>query len=72
MRNIISYNSWNEFFKAPFGALKVNEGVDIRVRANHEIGTKKITAKINETKINKTDKPLARLVKEKKRENSNR
>ena len=36
MRNIISYNSWNEFFKAPFGALKVNEGVDIRVRANHD------------------------------------
>ena len=36
MRNIISFNSWNEYFKAPFGALKVNEGVDIRVRANHD------------------------------------
>ena len=48
----------------------------IKIRAEiNEIETKKTTEKINETKswffqkINKIDKPLARLIK--KRENSN-
>ena len=48
----------------------------IRVE-RHERKTKKTTEKINETKgwflekINKMDKPLARIIKGKKREKSN-
>lgn len=37
MYKIISFNSWNEYFKAPFGALKVNEGANIKVNVNEEI-----------------------------------
>lgn len=37
MCKIISFNSWNEYFKAPFGALKVNQGADIRVNINKEV-----------------------------------
>ena len=36
MSKMISFNSWNEIFKAPFGALKVNEGADIRVQVDEE------------------------------------
>ncbi|MEG1408903.1 MAG: glycoside hydrolase family 13 protein [Terrisporobacter sp.] len=36
MAKIISFNSWNKFFKAPFGALKINEGADIKVRLNED------------------------------------
>ena len=36
MTKVISFNSWNEFFKAPFGALKVNQGAEIKVRVNDE------------------------------------
>ena len=36
MTKAISFNSWNEFFKAPFGALKVNQGAEIKVRVNDE------------------------------------
>lgn len=36
MGKVISFNSWNEFFKAPFGALKVNEGANIRVKVNED------------------------------------
>ena len=50
----------------------------IKIRAEiNEIETKKTMAKINKTnswffeKINKTDKPLARLIKKKKVEDSN-
>ena len=34
MCKTISFNSWNEYFKAPFGALKINEGADIKVNVN--------------------------------------
>ena len=34
MCKTISFNSWNNYFKAPFGALKVNEGADIKVIIN--------------------------------------
>ena len=34
MYKTISFNSWNNYFKAPFGALKVNEGADIKVNVN--------------------------------------
>ena len=37
MCKLISFNSWNEYFKAPFGALKINQGADIRVKANKEV-----------------------------------
>ena len=52
------------------------ENIKIKAEIN-EIETKITTAKINETKscfsemINKIDKPLARLIKKKKGENSN-
>ena len=52
------------------------ETIKIRAEIN-EIETKKIITKINETKnglfekMNKTDKPLARLIKNKKGEDSN-
>ena len=36
MCKTISFNSWNNYFKAPFGALKVNEGADIKVIINDE------------------------------------
>lgn len=36
MIKTISFNSWNEYFKAPFGALKVNEEANIRVDVNDE------------------------------------
>ena len=36
MTKAISFNSWNEFFKAPFGALKVDQGAEIKVRVNDE------------------------------------
>ena len=36
MTKVISFNSWNEFFKAPFGALKVDQGAEIKVRVNDE------------------------------------
>ena len=53
-----------------------NEIIKIRAEIN-EIETKKTVEKINETKswffekINKIDKPLASLIKKKKREDSN-
>lgn len=34
MRNVVKYNSWEN--KAPFGAIKVNQGVRIAVRSNEE------------------------------------
>ena len=34
MGKIISYDSWNEYFKAPFGALKINEESYIKVNIN--------------------------------------
>lgn len=34
MRNVISYNSWDEKCKAPFGALQKNQGVKIAVTGN--------------------------------------
>lgn len=37
MCKTISFNSWNEYFKAPFGALKVNQGADIKVNTNEEV-----------------------------------
>ena len=37
MCKLISFNSWNEYFKAPFGALNVNQGADIRVNTNKEV-----------------------------------
>lgn len=37
MCKIISFNSWNEYFKAPFGALKVNQGADIKVNVNEDV-----------------------------------
>ena len=37
MCKTISFNSWNEYFKAPFGALKVNQGADIKVIVNQEV-----------------------------------
>ena len=37
MCKTISFNSWNEYFKAPFGALEVNQGADIKVNANEEV-----------------------------------
>ena len=36
MCKTISFNSWNEYFKAPFGALKTNEGAKIRVNSNSD------------------------------------
>ena len=36
MNKIISFNSWNNYFKAPFGALKVNEKAYIKVNCNDE------------------------------------
>lgn len=33
----ISYNSWNKYFKAPFGALNVNQGADIKVNVSEEV-----------------------------------
>ena len=57
---------------------KVSRRKIIKIRAEvNEIEMKKTTAKINETKswffekINKIDKPLARLIKKKKGEDSN-
>ena len=37
MSKLISFNSWNQYFKAPFGALKINQGADIRVNANKKV-----------------------------------
>ena len=37
MCKIISFNSWDEHFKAPFGALDVNQGADIKVSASKEV-----------------------------------
>lgn len=37
MHKIILFNSWNEYFKAPFGALKINQGVDIKVNVNEDV-----------------------------------
>lgn len=34
MRDVINYNSWKQEFKAPFGALKINEKVKITVKEN--------------------------------------
>ena len=39
MCKLISFNSWNEYFKAPFGALNVNQGADIRVNTNKEVNS---------------------------------
>ncbi|XAM53349.1 Amylopullulanase [Terrisporobacter vanillatitrophus] len=37
MCKTISFNSWNEYFKAPFGALEINQGADIRINTNEEV-----------------------------------
>ena len=37
MSKIISFDSWNQYFKAPFGALKVNQGANIKVNVNEDI-----------------------------------
>lgn len=37
MLKTIAFNSWNEYFKAPFGALKVNQGADIKVNVNEDV-----------------------------------
>ena len=34
MRNLINYNSWDEKFKAPFGALNIKEEAIINVVSN--------------------------------------
>lgn len=43
MRNIISYNSWDEKCKAPFGALQKNQGVKIAVTGNDKYYIESIT-----------------------------
>jgi cyclomaltodextrinase / maltogenic alpha-amylase / neopullulanase len=37
MNNLISFDSWNEEFKYPFGAIKVDENIDIKVKINGPI-----------------------------------
>ena len=34
MRNLIQYDSWIEEFKYPFGAIKINENININVKVN--------------------------------------
>ncbi|RDY27178.1 glycoside hydrolase family 13 protein [Romboutsia weinsteinii] len=43
MRNILSYNSWDESFKAPFGALKTNESARIKVKVDRGYDIDKIS-----------------------------
>ncbi|MEF9990711.1 MAG: glycoside hydrolase family 13 protein [Romboutsia sp.] len=43
MRSVINYNSWNKDFKAPFGALKINEKMKIVVKENGNYQINNIT-----------------------------
>lgn len=37
MNNLISFDSWSEDFKYPFGAVKIDENIGIKVRINNSI-----------------------------------
>lgn len=47
MQDIIEYNSWDKNFKAPFGALKFDEGLTIYVKVNEGYNVNSISLEIN-------------------------
>lgn len=47
MQDIIEYNSWDKNFKAPFGALKFDEGLTIYVKVNEGYNVDSISLEIN-------------------------
>jgi len=42
MENLIQYDSWIEDFKYPFGAVKINEEIYIKVKVNRDTDIKSI------------------------------
>ncbi|MCC0722119.1 MULTISPECIES: glycoside hydrolase family 13 protein [unclassified Clostridioides] len=54
MQNIIEYNSWDKNFKAPFGALKFNEELIIKVKVNEGYNVESISLEINKEDETKT------------------
>lgn len=67
MCKTISFNSWNECFKAPFGALNVNQEADIRVNTNEEVYS--ICLVITKEDENLNSKEIRRIPLSKIREN---
>ncbi len=47
MQSVIEYNSWDKNFKAPFGALKFDEELNICVKVNEGYNVKSIFLEIN-------------------------
>ncbi|MGS5515457.1 glycoside hydrolase family 13 protein [Clostridioides difficile] len=47
MQDVIEYNSWDKNFKAPFGALKFDEGLTIYVKVNEGYNVDSISLEIN-------------------------
>ena len=66
MCKIISFNSWDEHFKAPFGALDVNQGADIKVSASKEVYS--ICLVITKEDENLNSKEIRRILLDKKEE----
>ncbi|MCC0634420.1 glycoside hydrolase family 13 protein [Clostridioides sp. ZZV15-6388] len=54
MQNIIEYNSWDKNFKAPFGALKFDEELIIKVKVNEGYNVESISLEINKEDETKT------------------
>lgn len=54
MQDIIEYNSWDKNFKAPFGALKFDEGLTIYVKVNEGYNVDSISLEINKEEEMKT------------------
>ncbi|UPA30093.1 glycoside hydrolase family 13 protein [Terrisporobacter glycolicus] len=66
MCKIISFNSWDEHFKAPFGALDVNQAADIKVSASKEVYS--ICLVITKEDENLNSKEIRRILLDKKEE----
>lgn len=66
MCKIISFNSWDEHFKAPFGALDVNQAADIKVSASKEVYS--ICLVITKEDENLNSKEIRRILLYKKEE----
>lgn len=66
MCKIISFNSWDEHFKAPFGALDVNQAADIKVSASKEVYS--ICLVITKEDENLNSKEIRRILLNKKEE----
>lgn len=67
MCKTISFNSWNEYFKAPFGALEINQGADIRINTNEEVYS--ICLVITKDDENLASKEIRRISLNKKEKN---